>query len=53
MIYFERERERERENACTQEGEGQGEERENRSRLCIVSAKPHVGLELMNHEIMA
>ena len=44
--------ERVREHARTQEGEGQGEERENQSRLCIVSAKPHVGLELTNHEIM-
>ena len=35
---MERERERERERIL--------------SRLCVVSAEPHVGLKLMNHEIV-
>ena len=44
-------RERERDQA----GEGQRERERERipSRLCTVSVKPSVGLELTNHELMA
>ena len=45
---------RERERVCTSWGQAEREEERERisSRLCIVSTEPHVGLELMNYEIM-
>ena len=52
----ERERERERERARAREQGGAERERETEpeagSRLQAVSTEPHVGLELMNGEIM-
>ena len=54
VIYIEREREREREReSISRERQRERERGRERipSRLCAVSAKPHVGLELPNCEI--
>ena len=48
-----RRRERERENTSGGKGKERKQERERiPSRLCTISAEPHVGFKLTNHEIM-
>ena len=53
MFIFERERETKHELGRGRERERERERERIPSRLCTVSAESDVGLELMNHEIMA
>ena len=53
MFIFERESERERDRVCWGGAEREGDtESEAGYRLQADSTEPHVGLELMSHEIM-
>ena len=53
LFNFERERERETERKQGRAGREGDTESEAGSRLCADSSEPHVGLELVNHKIMA